>query len=106
MCALCSVQGGGGVVGTATTQQSFFGNTYYSGRCYSWFYCVLSHSLIVYLLYSPSITFEVGFYADPIRVKDVSSSIVNNLNYLKPMHITIYYFAVNILLIVLLSLLG
>ena len=25
---VCSVQGGGGVVGTATTQQSFFGNTY------------------------------------------------------------------------------
>ena len=55
-------------MGTATTQQSFFGNTYYSGRCYSWFYCVLSHSLIVYLSYSPSLMFEVGFYADPIRV--------------------------------------
>ena len=55
--------GGGGVVGTATTQQSFYGNTYYSGRCYSWFYCVLFSLTYVYLLYSPSITFEVGFYA-------------------------------------------
>ena len=63
-------------MGTAKTQQSFFRNTYYRGRCYSWFYCVLSHSLIVYLLYSPSITFQVGFYADPIRVKHVI--ITNN----------------------------
>ena len=41
---------------------------HFEPRNYFWD-SVLSHSLIVYLSYSPSITFEVGFYADPIRVK-------------------------------------
>ena len=30
----------------------------------------------MYLSYSPSITFEVGFYADPIRVKGVPRSVL------------------------------